>query len=489
MTARPKPFFTIGDSRLTAPPALRYIGDGDEGASFFFCRGQEASTINHSNKIGWFVVLVLLGTSAGAAAQSGSGQTWLDDYKARSVSEMLPEQKTESVPLDAVLKTARTQSPAVQRARARLFEGEARVEGTRMLTRYNPVISAGVEQFRFGDSDSGEAKVGISQRFSVAGEQAARETTAEKYRQVLQQRLERTRWAVHTDIHRLYNLARVDVRRLQLHLQLRGFFADLKEIAELRLEAGETNRIALQVSKVELARAKQDVVRSRSTLVSRLRTLQQRAGLEPEALPVPTGSVPDPRTNLDAAELRESAQTSHPLVEVYQAVVQRAESEVDYQTKKAWPDPTLGLFYKTRSPGPDTRDHGVVAQLSVPVPLWNANKLEREASKAKRRVARTNLSTIRRELKPKVSDAVQSVESAARQITIFGEELVPAFERELELLRQGYEAGEFDITDVTVAQRRLLEGRQQALDATASYVESAAQLERLTGLEFWKETP
>lgn len=424
----------------------------------------------------------------GTAEQSATKQSpeVLEDYQPKSVGELLPRTAIDKVSLDRILETARESAPAVERAKAKLLRGEARVEGTDVLTKYNPVVKAGVERFPLGAFSFGEAKAGLFQRFTTAGEQAARLEAAIQRREVLEKRLARTRWAVHVDVHRLYHLALVDLRKLQLRVRLRAFFEDLLQVAETRLGAGEATEIAVQLSRVELARAKQGVIRARSALVSRLRTLEERVGFETESLSVPAGSLPEVRVDLDADRMQEVARESHPLVGVYEALVEKADAEVRYQRKKGWPDPGVGLFFKNRSPNAGPPTNGVVAQLSVPIPIWNANKLGRFVSAKQRTVAKTELETLREKLGPKVDDAVQSVRAAARQIDVYGKKVVPAFEKELKLLREGYRAGEFDITDVTVAQERLLRAREQALDAMDDYFEAAARLERLTGEEHWK---
>lgn len=419
-------------------------------------------------------------------SEAGDTSALLDEYESTSVSALLPETEVTKVSLENLLRTARKTAPAVERAKAQLLQGKARVEGTDVWTEYNPVVSGAVERFPFGEFSYGEAKAGVSQKVTIAGEQAARLESAIRQREVSERRLERTRWAVHVDVHRLYNLALVDLRQLQLNDRLRAFFEELLGVAETRLEAGEATKIDVQLAKVELARARQKVIRARSALVSRLRTLEKRAGLEADALPIPEGELPEPRIDLEVGQIQTVARESHPLVEVFEALVEEAKADYAYQRKKAWPDPQVGLFFKHKSPDAAASASGLVAQLSLPIPIFDANKLGRLVSAKQRTVAKTKLATLREKLGPLVADAVQSAQAAARQVEIYGGQLVPAFEQELELLREGYKAGQFDITDITVAQERLLRGREQALGAMVDYVEAAAELERLTGGEFWE---
>jgi cobalt-zinc-cadmium efflux system outer membrane protein len=426
-----------------------------------------------------------VGWSTGLSAQEAEVDVAGSD-RAPPVGELLPgDLEATQVKLPELLEVSRTRAPAVERAAARLDRAEARVEGTDVLTIHDPELRAGVERFPFGEFSSGEAQVGVFQRFTIGGEQTTRLEAARARREVADQRLEETRWEVHARVHRLYNLALVDAMRLRLADRVYRFSKDLREIARRRVEAGEASQVAVQVAEAEVGRAKQQFLEARSRLVGRLRKLEEVAGLQREAVPLPEGSLPEVPEQIDADELLEVARESYPPVETREAALEAARARERLEKRRGLPDPGVGLAYKHKSPEAGPSAGGLVAQLSVPLPVWNRNRLERMVSAAEVRVSRTELESLRRELGPKVADAVQALQSAVRRVDIYEERVVPAFERELEMLRKGYRAGEFDITDITVARERLLENRRRGLQARAEYVRAAARVERLTGQEFW----
>ncbi len=432
------------------------------------------------------IAALAFGGSAGLSAQE-SGVDASGSDEAPPVGELLPSDlEAAEVTLAELLEVARTEAPAVERAVARLDRADARVEGTDVLTIHDPEFRVGVERFPLGEFSHGEAQVGLFQRLTIGGEQTTRLEAARSRREVADRRLEETRWEVHARVHRLYNLALVDATRLRLAARLSRFSEGLREIARRRVEAGESSQVAVQVAEAEVARAKQQFLEARSRLVGRLRKLEEVAGWRREAVPLPEGSLPEAPEEVDADELRELARESYPPVETREAALEAARAKERLEKRRGLPDPGVGLAYKHKSPeaGPDAG--GLVAQLSVPLPVWNRNRLERMVGAAEVRVSRTELASLRRELGPKVADAVQALESAVRQVDIYDERVVPAFERELEMLQRGYRAGEFDITDITVARERLLENRRRGLQARAEYVRAAARVERLTGREFWE---
>ncbi|HEY6724373.1 MAG TPA: TolC family protein, partial [Polyangiaceae bacterium] len=62
-------------------------------------------------------------------------------------------------------------------------------------------------------------------------------------------------------------------------------------------------------------------------------------------------------------------------------------------------------------------------------------------------------------------------------------EILPTFEKNLELLQKAFELGEIDILQVLVAQERFLDAQQDALQAFADYYGSWAELEAAVGAE------
>jgi outer membrane protein TolC len=56
------------------------------------------------------------------------------------------------------------------------------------------------------------------------------------------------------------------------------------------------------------------------------------------------------------------------------------------------------------------------------------------------------------------------------------------------MLERGYEAGHFDVTDVTVSKKQLTEARRQMLETMQQYVDATAELERLVGVPVWFDT-
>jgi cobalt-zinc-cadmium efflux system outer membrane protein len=420
--------------------------------------------------------------------RSSSSEAIARSSKAVDLADVLPDNvSTERISFPDLMEIARKRAPRIRKARAQLERGEARIEGAEVLP-YEPRIRAGVERFPFGESSSGEAKVGLTQRFQIGGERGTRIEAGRAFRETLQRRLDEAEWRVHARLHRLYNLAIVGRRRLRLAVNVRDFAERLLEIARRRVEAGASPEMARHVAEAELARAKQRLIEVRNDFVSTLKRLEEVSGWPREPSPIPDEAVPAYRAAGEAGILLERSRENYPPIRTQRQVLETVRAELDLAERRVWPDPTLGLFYKRQAPEVGDPVNGMIAQVALPLPILNRNVAERERKRAEIVVAETALRTLRTRLKPRLEDAIRQVNSAAERVDVYRKELLPAFRRQLELLEEGYREGRFDITEVTVARERLLENQRRSLTSREDYVRAVGQLETLLGREFWQET-
>ena len=68
------------------------------------------------------------------------------------------------------------------------------------------------------------------------------------------------------------------------------------------------------------------------------------------------------------------------------------------------------------------------------------------------------------------------------QVREFEQEVVPPAERNIELLRQGWQAGQFDLFRVITASRELAETRLRLLDLLEDLWATAIETERVVGM-------
>jgi cobalt-zinc-cadmium efflux system outer membrane protein len=83
----------------------------------------------------------------------------------------------------------------------------------------------------------------------------------------------------------------------------------------------------------------------------------------------------------------------------------------------------------------------------------------------------------------RIVDARERVSANARLAELYGSEILPTFEKNLELLQKAFELGEIDVLQVMVAQELFLRTQQDALQSFADYYAAWAELEATVGAE------
>lgn len=394
------------------------------------------------------------------------------------------------VSLTEAVSAARQSAPNVVEAEARLKKGWARRRRADVFLPYNPSLTGEIERFDLGGFSYGEFRVGVEQRFPLGGERKAEKGAADTYAKLQKLRLSRARWRAETQVRRVYFASRIRIRRYRFAIRVRDFSRRLLTATEQRFEGGQISKIEVATARSRHARARQRVIEERAKLKKKLQNLATLIDHSGSSLPWASDSLPTLRdiSTSRESDIQRRARRSAPTVEVREAQIRLASRDLQTAKRRAWPDPKVGVFFKNRSPEFGGSVNGLVGGLSVPLPVWERDQGDRSDAKADRVVAHSRLASFRRELDADIAQTVTDLRAARQKVRVFRAATEPALESRLSLLEQGFNAGEFDVTDVTVAERRLVEQRLDALRAFHDYIRAMTRLERLTGIRLWPST-
>ncbi|ALL13199.1 TolC family protein [Caulobacter henricii] len=181
----------------------------------------------------------------------------------------------------------------------------------------------------------------------------------------------------------------------------------------------------------------------------------------------------------DTSAAREIAGEASPVdLALLDAERQTATARVRVEETKAVQDPTwrAGLRYLNEG-----RDVAVVVGGSIPLARYDTNRGAIERAQAERTAADTDLLTgkvLRERQIAKLQADLTARASEARRIEA---EVLPAAERTIALVREGFNRGGFSYLDVIEAQQVLIDARSRRLDALKAFHTDRALLARLTG--------
>lgn len=395
-----------------------------------------------------------------------------------------PELAGPELTLDALLEHAHAHAPRVALDRADDARIRAAREAAGRVLPDNPELSLGVGP-RIEDGAVGvDFEVGLSQRFEVAGERAARRRVAGAIRRGIEAELRDRHWDLHTTVHALFYRALVARERVALAAQVVAFQEEIARIVGKQRAAGEVSQLDERVALAESANARQALSAAVQVELGLRHELALVTGWPADAPPRPRGAL-TPVTHLPPlSELSARAEASRPDLAVLDAAIAEARARVAAADRDRTPEPTLGLSWtRESSPVGGEGAHVVIATIGLPLPLVVENDPARAEARAALEVALAERRRAGAEVAAAVTRAYRAAELSTRRLATFGNEVLPRFDENLAALRRAFELGEIDIFGLASGRERFLEARRDALSAQESYFDALAELEHAVGID------
>jgi cobalt-zinc-cadmium efflux system outer membrane protein len=153
---------------------------------------------------------------------------------------------------------------------------------------------------------------------------------------------------------------------------------------------------------------------------------------------------------------------------------------VDLAKNERFPSISVGPTISEENAGDRERIIGV--GVSFPLPLWNRNKGNIETAAARQMQAEVSLNLTYREIERKVAEAALTYETKLRQIAKWRPDSVEHFREAAEVADRHYRLGAVPISTYVELQKQYLEAVESLLDTKKEALESAQNIELLTGL-------
>jgi cobalt-zinc-cadmium efflux system outer membrane protein len=333
-----------------------------------------------------------------------------------------------------------------------------------------------------------DLQVRVQQALEIAGEQGVRSEVAERSRATRRAVLDRVRWELHHRIHATYHRALMARERVRVAERLLAFHDRLSRVAERRAAIGEGSPLDARLAGVERLRARQRVSRERQSYLDARLLLAELSGWRSDAPPLPAGELEEPRRAPPVPRLVEVALAEGPELAVRRAAEAEARARADLAHRDGWPEPVIGVRYQIEgNPNGGPREHSILGVVGLPLPLWHRNPVGRAQAETDLEVATARREVTERLLRARITRLVAAVNASADRLELYQDELVPAFETQLEQLQRAFELGEIDLLRVSVARDHLLTARLEALDAYATYFDAITALADAVGADPWPD--
>jgi len=373
---------------------------------------------------------------------------------------------------------------AVERRQIDVAKGEltkARVYPLNPELEVNPAYGFG--RPRDGDKTVGTNvfDVAVSQTLQIKGQWGLRIEKAAAD-------LDRTGWTVgdaerriRAEVSRAFTDVLIAQERVKFFGEIVALNQELLNIAQQLFEAGAVPRLDVLRAEVELRRALNDRTTEERNLVAARKELNLLLGQPTDFVPQPVGPLLYALGELNLERLKRTGMESRPDLKAVRAGLQSVERELAIaRAERFFPEVAVSLGY-SNDLAIDGREQRVLFGVAIPLPLFNRRQGEIEIALGERSRQTAALSFVAARIDKEVAQAYERFVASQRIVEEFVKRIVPQQEENFRLLREGYEAGQFRLTDVLLGQREFIEGRLRYLDAAAQYNLFAVELERAIG--------
>jgi cobalt-zinc-cadmium efflux system outer membrane protein len=342
----------------------------------------------------------------------------------------------------------------------------------------NPSLGVEVENFG-GDlgQDSRETTVAAGQVVELGGDRGARAAVAEGLIQSATSGFKVDQLEVLEGTTADFLLAWVAQQRLVRLRNAERVAEEAVAAADQRFRAGAAHSVDRLRAEGNLAVRMSERRQAEAELTTSRRALAVRWGSGEATFDSLRLDPPNLRVPPSADSLLDRLDT-HPAVE--RAASEVAVASAGVRAARAARIPDLEAVAGVRRLE-DADATGLVAGLSVPMPLWNTGGGALRAAEAERSAAEARKVAVRRQLEEQLRSARERLIAAIESYGRVAHQLLPSAREALEQLRAGYRAGRFSYLDLLEGQRSALEAELFELEVAKDVWSARVALERLTG--------
>ena len=297
------------------------------------------------------------------------------------------------------------------------------------------------------------------------------------------------------DLAVLYAGATAQQRKLERLDHLINLNRETLRLTEARIKEGDAAPLEQELLSVDMSRTEAERLSAAGQLEAILIELKQLAGIaSSEPLTLSTAPVVMPQTDLQV--LQERAAKERPDLRIARLAEQQSGSEARLTIAQGAPDVGLTANYArqysrfddqfglTTSGLPtQLRDRDDVLTFGVQIPIGTRkrNQGNVEAASARAAAARLRREYLDARVNAEVATAHRRLIAVQSRLAILDLRVIGQAEKNLNVIRQAYQLGQYRLLDVLAEQRRVVDLQLGFIDAQAELAKSIAELERAVG--------
>jgi cobalt-zinc-cadmium efflux system outer membrane protein len=347
--------------------------------------------------------------------------------------------------------------------------------------RPNPETAVEVENFagsgEFGGFGNSETTIGLFQMFELGGKRGSRRSAAEQTRHLAAWDYETKRVDVLTGLTRRYVALVVAQEQAAVAGELVTVAEQILEAVSRRVAAGGTSTVEKGRAQVELQTTRIDLQRSQREVDMAKQRLSAMWGVTTPRFTEALGSIEEiaPVPPLDEIVARIDG---NPDLARWATELAQREAIAALEDSQRIPSLVLGVGVRHFA---TTDDNALVAEIVMPLPVFNRNQGARQAAERRIAMAREDRRAAAVVIGTRLANVHQQLTLSEFESTRLRDEVLPEAAATYESARTAYQRGRLRLTDVLDTQRTLFDLRSRYFDALGTYHQNRADIERLIG--------
>ena len=388
---------------------------------------------------------------------------------------------TKELTLDQAVALAVEMNPDLRALRLEEESAKGESEKARLLLIDNPTIEGSVSK-KDRPEDEGGGKFTnygfkLSQEFEIAGQRGARIEVAEKEFARVRSEIKDKERVLISEVKDAFTTSLALKKRSNLAREIVRLNEDFLGYTKIKFEAGDVSGLDVNLSEVELSKAKKELLLAEREYREALLSLQGLLGLSPDMLFALVGDLPSEAPALpDREALKALALSQRPDAKAAALEMAKTQAALTLVKKEAFPNITLSGFYDR------DEDRDVVGMgISIPLPFFDRKQAEKKEAFARSEGARIKADGLKKTIEREADQAYGNLTSAIEELTLFKKEILVKAAENLNLLNLAYKEGKIGFFEVRLAQKDTIEAQLAYIEAQTRTQLALNAIEKTTG--------
>ena len=378
------------------------------------------------------------------------------------------------ISLEIAIETALRENPELNAIREKVKVARARIDGIALLG--NPELET-----EFLGGAHAEQKLELTKAFELGGQRGHRIRIAKTQLEKVDTELAKASQSVTKSVKIVFYELLLVQEKLKLAKEIVQHNEQMRDIAQTRFETGDISVTQANLANIHLQSALREAVTLESELQLAQLSLNGLMGTPLEAARIAVGDLgekasPDTLQKLTLDALKTQALAHRNDLKSLQLNAQLTESELRLSKAANIPDLSVGALAE-RSVG----ESAFGVKFSIPLPLFNRNRAEINATKAQQQVDTAQINNSEKQIVREVMAAFLSLSTTQKMLTFYEGDSLKLLNENIKLTRTAYELGETELLEVILMQNEFIKTRFAYLDALAAYHKALAELEAAVG--------